>query len=86
MRAQEICFEMSEEQYRDMLDEIYGDVEICGQRFSSGRALQELDPTAFRCGQTDYESDQPSRWMCDECKTEHETEDEAKECCKVETA
>lgn len=40
--------------YIDMLDECYGDVEIAGMTFSTSRALKELDPTAFRCGESDY--------------------------------
>lgn len=47
---------MSDEEWEDRLDEIHGNVEICGMSYSSGRALRELDPTAFRCGKNDEES------------------------------
>lgn len=46
--------EISDEQFRDFLDDVYGDVEICGMRYCSGHALQELDPIAFRVGKSDY--------------------------------
>lgn len=84
MNAKEIEFEMSEEDYRDMLDEIYGDVEICGMKYGSGYALQELDPTAFRCGKSDYESEQPSKWKCGGCDDEFDDEDDAEACCAPE--
>ena len=41
------------EEYRAMLDDAYGDVEICGYTYSSSRAFEEIDPTAFRCGLLD---------------------------------
>lgn len=81
MNAIEI--EMTEEQYRDLLDEIYGDVEVCGMTFSSGRALQELDPVAFRCGLSDYSSEN-QRWKCGECDEEFDNEDDAEACCAPE--
>jgi hypothetical protein len=40
--------------YADMLDECYPDCEIAGMSFTTSRALKELDPTAFRCGEVDY--------------------------------
>lgn len=78
VRAIEI--ELTEEEFRDKLDEIYGTVEICGMTFDSGRALQELDPIAFRCAL----SDEPIRWKCGECDLEYDEEEEAEECCKTE--
>jgi hypothetical protein len=43
-----------EELYKNMLDDGYGDIEVCGMTFSSRRILEELDPTAYRCGMNDY--------------------------------
>jgi hypothetical protein len=37
-----------------MLDECFPDCEIAGMSFTTSRALKELDPTAFRCGESDY--------------------------------
>lgn len=82
MRAKEIEYEMSESEYEDVLDEIYGDVQIAGLSYSTGQALREIDPTAFRCGKVDYEAEQPSKWECGECGAEYDNEDEAEDCCK----
>lgn len=72
--------EIEESEYADRLTDIYGTVSICGMTFDAGYALQELDPVAFRC----YMADEPEVWICDECDTEYETEEEAEECCKDE--
>lgn len=84
MKAIEIEVEVTESEYEDVLDEIYGDVEICGMRYSSGRALRDLDPVAFRCGKIDYEDSLYHKWKCSECDAEYDTEDEAEECCQPE--
>jgi peptidoglycan hydrolase CwlO-like protein len=47
----------TEELYANMLDEVYPDCEIAGMSFTTSRALKELDPTAFRCGEADYISE-----------------------------
>ena len=71
----------TDEEYEQELNEIYGDVKICGLEFPAGRALRLLDPTAFRCGLADKEI----MFKCDECGTEHEEESEAGECCNDES-
>lgn len=76
--------EISDSDYRDILDEVYGDVEICGMTFSSGRALEELDPTAFRCGKADHEDTIEDVWECSECGAEFAWESDAEECCPAE--
>lgn len=48
--------ELAESEYVDYLNEIYGDVTVCGQEFGQGDLLQDADPVAFRCGKSDYES------------------------------
>jgi hypothetical protein len=70
--------EVSEKEFEENLTDIYGEVEICGMKFESGRALKEIDPIAFRCAM----NDEPEIWVCDECKTEFETEEEANDCCQ----
>lgn len=47
--------DMTDEEYVDYLDEVYGEVEVCGQPFGSGDLLRDADPVAFRCGKSDYE-------------------------------
>ena len=46
----EIDVDDFEEQYKEMLDDCYGDF----HGFEYSRILEELDPTAFRCGLNDY--------------------------------
>lgn len=38
----------------NMLNEMYGTVEVAGSVFDAGYVLAEMDPTAFRCTVTDY--------------------------------
>lgn len=45
------------DEYIDILNDIYGDVTICGYTYGHGNALQAIDPVAFRCGLGDYESE-----------------------------
>ena len=40
--------------YRDMLDDVYGDAKIAGMTYSTSRALERLDPTAYRVGFSDW--------------------------------
>ena len=49
-------YSCSDDEYDEMLDDVYGDVEICGMTYSSSRALKLLDPVAYRCGKIDFES------------------------------
>lgn len=50
--------DVSEDQYVDWLDDVYPDpVEACGMTFTASSILKECDPTAFRCGLGDYESE-----------------------------
>lgn len=48
--------ELSNEEWREILNEMYGSVEVCGQTFSQGDLLEDADPTAFRCGKGEYEN------------------------------
>lgn len=48
--------ELSDGEYIEMLDDIYGTVTVCGSEYSTGSVLQDCDPTAFRCGKGDEES------------------------------
>ena len=40
--------------YENMLDEVYGEVKIAGYEYLTSDALKELDPTAYRCGFSDW--------------------------------
>lgn len=48
---------LGESEYIDHLNEIYGDVEVCGYTYGAGDVLESQDPTALRCGKGDYESE-----------------------------
>lgn len=43
-----------EELYRNMIDECEPVVKVGGLSFTPSRIIEELDPTAFRCGVSDY--------------------------------
>ena len=45
---------LTDEKYDEMLDDYYGEVNICGMTFYSSVALRELDPIAYRCGFSDF--------------------------------
>ena len=40
--------------YDDMLDEIWGTVQICNYEYSQAQALKAVDPIAYRCGYNDW--------------------------------
>lgn len=46
-----------EQAYCDSLNDVYGTVDVCGYTYDAGYALQQLDPTAFRCGVADWSSE-----------------------------
>lgn len=48
-------YESTEEEYDEMLD-AEGLVTVCGYEFCPSAILKECDPTAYRCGKSDYDS------------------------------
>jgi hypothetical protein len=42
-----------EDAYRELLNDVYGEVSICGYNYSASDALEAVDPVAFRCGFAD---------------------------------
>lgn len=48
---------LTNDEYSEHLTECYGDVEVCGYSYGAGRLLKEVDPVAFRCGKSDFESE-----------------------------
>lgn len=53
-----VTYEEIEERYEEMLNDIYDTVNVCGYNYSAGSALKELDPTAFRCGCSDWSAEE----------------------------
>jgi len=47
--GQELSERELEIMFGDCLDDVYGNVNVCGYQFQSAYALRELDPTAYRC-------------------------------------
>lgn len=76
MNAKE--YEMTDEEYSDLLTEIYGTIDVCGYKHDAGWVLKEIDPIAWDCGK----SEQDCGWECGECGVRYEDEDDAEECCK----
>lgn len=54
--AEEAVIEYAAGSFDDFLDEVWGDVEICGYSYSASHALEAVDPVAYRCALNDYES------------------------------
>ncbi len=50
-------YSCTDEEYNEHLDSVFDDVEVCGMTYAVSYALKELDPTAYRCAKSDYESD-----------------------------
>lgn len=50
-------YESTDDEYDSYLNGCYGDLDVCGSTFSASYALKNLDPTAYRCGKSDYDSE-----------------------------
>ena len=75
--------EPDKDAYHAMLRDCYGDVEVCGMQMDAARILREMDPTAYRCGYNDWsDSERTTVYTCDTCGTEHDDEDDARDCCE----
>lgn len=74
------------DQYEEMLDEIYGDVDIAGYTYGTSYALKELDLTAYRCGLLDYVDSLglEEGYECPLCGEVYEDFDGALCCCQDE--
>jgi len=47
-----------EDMYEEQLNECYEPVSICGYNYDQGHALRNLDPIAFGCGVSEWESEE----------------------------
>lgn len=48
--------QLTDDQYAEQLDDIYGEVNICGMTYNAGYALQQVDPIAYDMGKSDIEA------------------------------
>lgn len=58
--AEYIMENCSDDPYDEMLDEIYGDIEICGYSYCASIALYRVDPIAYKVGRSDWEDSEAS--------------------------
>lgn len=47
-----------EDMHEEWLNDCYEPVSICGYNYNQGDALRRLDPIAFRCGVSEWESEE----------------------------
>ena len=71
----------SEDDYDNMLDEVYGDCMVCGYSMQSSYVLKEMDPIAYRCGFADYQEYETKYYcpICGEQFDQDELDEEDKE-------
>ncbi len=76
--------EVMEEDYEELLNDNYEDIEICGMVMSQGTILKICDYTAFRESYNnwiDSEAIEQGNFKCSVCDTIYQEEEEAEECC-----
>ncbi len=79
-----IIKEIEESEYQDMLQDIFGDIDVCGYKYDAAYALEQIDPIAYRVGFSDYSSEH-EKWICSECESEYDNEEDAEACCTGES-
>jgi hypothetical protein len=70
--------------YNYMINKVYGEIQIGRSTYSASRVLEEIDPTAYRCGFAGWRDGIPEPWQCDCCGETYKDEEEAEECCQEE--
>jgi hypothetical protein len=82
MNPIEIEPELDEDEAIDQLNEIYGEVDVCGIKYDAGYLLKEVDPIAFEQARGDLEDSMEHKWECGNCGEQYDSEDEAGDCCQ----
>ncbi len=54
---EELESKLTEDAYDELLDEIYGDIDVCGVDVSASQVLYDVDPTRYNVGRSDYRSE-----------------------------
>ena len=72
---------ITEEDYREYLLSVYGEVEICGLTYNASEVFEDYDPANFESYFEAYVQDQGMNWYCDKCDREYDTEEAAEKCC-----
>lgn len=52
--AQEVIENVEDYYWDDCLDEVWGEVEVCGYTYCASRVLELVDEVAYRCGKNDW--------------------------------
>ena len=73
--------ERSAEEFDDFINECVEEVVIFGMHYQPAKVLREVDPIAYNCEFSDWESSQDEEWMCETCGEVHYSEEEAEACC-----
>lgn len=76
MNAIEI--EVTDGEVEEFLNDLWGDVDICGKKYRSGTTLKIVNRIAFKQILATF----PRKYQCSECETIYDNEDEAEDCCK----
>lgn len=64
-RLEEECYSYAEDIYDDMLDDCYGQINVCGYEYYASKLLEDTDPIAYRCGLSDYSDSLLSDYLYD---------------------
>lgn len=73
----------SEEDFAKDLNQLFGDVDVCGLKYGSGDLLLEIDPIAFSVAMSDSQ-EYTTMYKCPICNEEFDDEEKAKYCCQEE--
>ena len=60
-----ILTDINEDRFNQYIDELYGQIDICGLFYDTSEVLKAVDPIAYRCLMADWESE-ISRELSDE--------------------
>lgn len=77
-------YEISDDDFEEILNKMYHvEVSICGYEHQQGSLLRRIDEVSFNQEKSNYEDGQ---YVCGECDSIYDSEEEAEECCKEEEA
>lgn len=68
-------YEATEQEYDDYLNDLYGSVECAGVITDASTFIADYDPTAYRCGKSDYEAN----YNLDNCDEYNELKEEVED-------
>lgn len=84
MNAEKVETILTNDEFEEILNDIYEDVNICGYIYSQGRILRAIDEIAFNEMKNNYEDSlnrDNEQWQCGKCEEIYDNEEEAEKCC-----